>query len=51
LYELRQIESGDWQKIYKDGYDMWGNEISIHYFQSRSGLVFDVEVHSGWSNI
>ena len=51
LYELRQIESGDWQKVYKDGYDNLGNKISIHYFQSKSGLVFDVKVKNGWSNI
>ena len=50
LDKLRQIESGIWRKIYKDGYDAHGNKISVHYFQSKSGKVFDVKVKSGWSN-
>lgn len=50
LAELRQIESGTWKKVYKDGYDANGKKISIHYFQSKSGLVYDVKVKSGWSN-
>jgi hypothetical protein len=50
LDELRQIESGDWKKVYKDGYDKYGNKISIHYFESPSGKVFDVDVKQGWSN-
>jgi filamentous hemagglutinin len=29
---------------------MYGEEISIHYFQSESGKVFNVKVKSGWSN-
>lgn len=49
LEELRQIESGTWKKVYKDGYDKNGKKISIHYFQSKSGLVYDVKVKSGWS--
>ena len=50
LEKLREIESGTWKKVYKDGYDLNGNEISIHYFQSESGKVFDVKVKTGWSN-
>ena len=50
LHELRKVESGSWKKVYKDGYDDLGNEISIHYFQSESGKVFDVKVKKGWSN-
>lgn len=50
LEKLREIESGTWKKVYKDGYDINGNEISIHYFQSESGKVFDVKVKPGWSN-
>lgn len=50
LDELRKIESGQWKKVYKDGYDAYGNEISIHYFESKSGKVFDVKVTTGWSN-
>ena len=38
------------EKIYKDGYDMFGNKISIHYFQSPSGKVFNVKVKIGWSD-
>ena len=50
LEKLREIESGTWKKVYEDGYDINGNEISIHYFQSKSGKVFDVKVKHGWSN-
>ena len=50
LEKLRGIEAGTWKKIYKDGYDAYGNEVSIHYFQSESGKVFDVKVKPGWSN-
>lgn len=50
LDELRKIEPGEWNKVYKDGYDASGNKISIHYFQSKSGKVFDVKVKNGWSN-
>lgn len=48
LSELRQIEAGTWKKVYKDGYKD-GKKVSIHYFQSKSGLVYDVKVKSGWS--
>jgi hypothetical protein len=30
------IESGDWVKVYKDGY-LNGQKISLHYFMSESG--------------
>jgi hypothetical protein len=48
--QLREIEEGKWKKVYKDGYS--GNQkISIHYFQSPSGRVFDVDLKFGkWSN-
>lgn len=49
LDELRQIEGGTWKKVYKDGYNKNGKKVSIHYFQSKSGLVYDVKVKSGWS--
>ena len=49
LQELRKIELGEWNKVYKDGYSS-GNQVSIHYFLSRSGKVFDVKVKRGWSN-
>ena len=32
LNELRKIEPGERQKVYRDGYDSSGNKISIHYF-------------------
>ena len=51
LDKLRKIERGTWKKVYTDGYDEDGNKISIHYFQSKSGKVFDVKVKSGWSNL
>ncbi|UNL86377.1 hypothetical protein [Priestia koreensis] len=50
LGKLREVESGRWKKIYKDGYDTNGKKISIHYFQSQSGKVFDVKIKPGWSN-
>ncbi|MNW46865.1 hypothetical protein D3C74_241790 [compost metagenome] len=50
LEELRAVESGTWHKIYKDGVDAKGNKISIHYFQSQSGQVFNVKTKNGWSN-
>jgi len=30
LEQLRKVESGTWQKVYKDGYDVYGNKVSIH---------------------
>ncbi|MGG5314610.1 DUF6531 domain-containing protein [Enterococcus sp. AZ072] len=50
LEDLRKIESGEWKKVYKDGYDKNGNKVSIHYFESKSGKVFDVKVKNKWSN-
>lgn len=50
LAKLRTVENGKWKKVYKDGYDKNGNQISIHYFQSESGKVFDVKTRNGWSN-
>lgn len=50
LEKLRQIEPGEWRKVYQDGFDGDRRNISIHYFQSPSGKVFDVKVKLGWSN-
>jgi len=50
LEKLRNVESGQWKKVYKDGYNASGKEVSIHYFESASGKVFDVKVKFGWSN-
>ena len=50
LEKLRKKEPGVWRKVYKDGYDAWGNRVSVHYFESESGTVFDVKVKYKWSN-
>lgn len=50
LNKLRDIEAGTWKKVYKDGYDMYGNKVSIHYFESESGKVFEVKIKGKWSN-
>ncbi|MCX8670870.1 hypothetical protein J3U22_06305 [Gilliamella sp. B2865] len=49
LENLRKIEQGQWKKVYQNGYDSSGNRVSIHYFQSQSGRVFNVKVKPGWS--
>lgn len=50
LEKLRQVEAGEWRKVYSDGVDGDGHYVSLHYFQSASGKVFDVKVKLGWSN-
>jgi RHS repeat-associated protein len=50
LSKLRDIEKGDWKKVYEDGYSE-NRRVSVHYFQSPSGQVFDLQVHPGWSNL
>lgn len=50
LDQLREIEPGAWDKVYKDGVNASGRKISIHYFQSQSGQVFNVKVKNNWSN-
>jgi hypothetical protein len=47
--QLGQIEAGKWQKVYKDGY-IDGEKVSIHYFESPSGKVFNVKIVQKWSN-
>jgi len=47
--QLRAIERGEWHKVYKDG-TIGGQKVSIHYFQSASGKVFDAAIKPGWSN-
>ncbi|WP_238658837.1 hypothetical protein [Staphylococcus felis] len=49
LAKLRKVEKGPWKKVYKDGY-IGKKKVSVHYFQSKSGLVYDVKTKSGWSN-
>jgi len=49
LYEqLRAIDPGKWYKVYQNGFDKWGDKITLHYFQSQSGKIFDLWVKSGW---
>ena len=48
LDNLREVEPGNWKKVFKNGYDKAGNKISIHYFESESKKVFDVKVIDGW---
>jgi hypothetical protein len=50
LSELRTVEKGTWKKVYRDGYNTKGQKASQHYFQSKSGKVFDLKEKSGWSN-
>ncbi|GGC75586.1 hypothetical protein [Enterococcus wangshanyuanii] len=49
LDQLRKIEPGEWKKIYKNGYDKSGKKISVHYFESKSGKVFNVKTKPQWS--
>ncbi len=49
LEQLRMYEAGEWKKVYKNGYNADGEQISIHYFESKSGKVFNVKVKEGWS--
>ena len=37
--------------VYKDGFDASGRKVSIHYFESQSGRVFNVKVKPYWSNL
>lgn len=50
LEKLKQIEDTEWRKVYRDGFGSDSRKISLHYFQSASGKVFDVKVKLGWSN-
>lgn len=47
LHDAAPEERG-WEKVYENGY-LHGRKLSIHYFRSSSGKVFDLEVHEGWS--
>jgi len=39
----------DWKKVYQDGYI--GNEqVSLHFFQDKSGMIFNFKIKEGWSN-
>ena len=48
LEKLREIEPGNWQKVYKDGW-LGGDKVSLHYFESPSGQVFNFKIKPGWS--
>ncbi len=40
--KLQKIERGEWKKVYRDGFDDAGGQVSVRYFESPSGKVFDV---------
>jgi filamentous hemagglutinin len=50
LGDLREVERGRWVKVCNDGYDNQNRKISIHFFRSQSGKVFDVKTYPKWSN-
>ncbi|WP_216617736.1 SitA5 family polymorphic toxin [Corallococcus carmarthensis] len=50
LEKLREVEPGTWSKVYKDGW-VGSEKVSLHYFESASGKVFDFKVKPGWSNL
>jgi len=49
LEKLRDIEPGNWHKVYKDGW-IGNKKVSLHYFESPSGKVFDFKIKLEWSN-
>lgn len=49
LEKLREVEPGAWNKVYKDGW-VGSEKVSLHYFESASGKVFNFKVKPGWSN-
>ena len=49
LEKLREIEPGNWHKVYKDGW-IGSKKVSLHYFESPSGKVFDFKIKLEWSN-
>jgi hypothetical protein len=49
LEQLRKHEPGVWQKVIRNGHDLSGNQVSLHYFESPSGQVFDFWVQPYWS--
>ncbi|AKQ67284.1 hypothetical protein A176_004196 [Myxococcus hansupus] len=49
LEKLREAEPGVWNKVYKDGW-VGSDKVSLHYFESASGKVFNFKVKPGWSN-
>ena len=50
LEQLRSIEPGQWSKVYKDGF-VGSDRVSLHYFESQSGRIFNFKVKQGWSNL
>jgi hypothetical protein len=50
LEQLRQIEPGEWKKVFRGGY-VDGKKVTIHYFEHKNtGKVFDVKTKNYWSN-
>ncbi|QRN99443.1 hypothetical protein JRI60_10665 [Archangium violaceum] len=49
MEKLRQVEPGHWRKVYRDGW-IGNDKVSLHYFESPSGKVFNFKIKRGWSN-
>ncbi|MCL2082475.1 MAG: hypothetical protein FWH04_04465 [Oscillospiraceae bacterium] len=49
IEKLRSAVPGKWKKVYNNGY-VGNKKVSIHYFEhEKTGKVFSVKVHNGWS--
>jgi hypothetical protein len=46
---ITPLEPGNWHKVYKDGW-IGSKKVSLHYFESPSGKVFDFKIKLEWSN-
>jgi hypothetical protein len=47
LDELNRVGTG-WKKVYQNGW-IDGEKYSMHYFQDKSGKIFDFWIKEGWS--
>lgn len=47
LNQLNQIGSG-WKKVYQNGW-INGEMVSLHYFQDKTGKIFNFKIVKGWS--
>jgi len=49
LAELNKM-GRDWKKVYQDGY-IGHRQVSLHYFQDKSGVIYDFKIKwDHWSN-
>ena len=50
LEQLQECVPGMWKKVFFNGYDMYGEQISVHYFKHEvTNQVFNVKVMQDWS--